>query len=66
LDINQTNIWKAEQVIKIAKLFQDQKIKPNDKFLLLDGWHFGITALKYMSQLNNIPVGIYAYWHAGT
>lgn len=66
LDINKTNIWKAEQVIKIANLFKDGKIKRGDKFFVTDGWNFAITALKYMSQLNNIPVKIYAYWHAGT
>jgi len=66
LDINKTNIWKSEQSYKISKLFNEGKIKKGDKFLFMDGWHFGITALKYMSQLNNIPVKIYAYWHAGT
>ncbi len=66
LDINQTNIWKSEQIISIAKLFQKNKIKQNDYFLFLDGWHFGITALKYMSQLNKIQIKIFAYWHAGT
>lgn len=66
LDINKTNIWKAQQVVWFAKLFQDGKIQKGDRFLFADGWHFGIVALKYMSQLHNIPIKIYCYWHAGT
>jgi len=66
LDINMTNIWKSEQIIEIAKLFNNEKIKEGDTFIFMDGWHYGITALKYMSQLNNIPIKTYAYWHAGT
>jgi hypothetical protein len=65
LDPFQTNIWKSEQIIKICKLFNDGAIKPNDKFLFLDAWHYGIIALKYMSKLSNISVKIYGLWHAG-
>jgi len=66
LDINQTNIWKSEQVIKISELFNQNTVRDGDCFFFMDGWHFGLTALKYMSQLNNIKINIYAYWHAGT
>lgn len=66
LDVNQTNMWKAVQVEKIAELFHKKKVHEHDIFLFADGWHFGITALRYMSQLNNIPIKIFAYWHAGT
>lgn len=66
LDINQTNIWKAEQTIKIAKKFQNGQIKDGDVFIFMDGWDFAITALRYMSQLNKVNIKIYAYWHAGT
>jgi len=66
LDINLTNMYKAQQVEKIAKLFSDEKIKDNDIFLFMDGWHFGITAVKYMAQLGDIKTKMYAYWHAGT
>ncbi len=65
LDINKTNIWKAQQVESIAGMFDRGIIKDDDIFFFADGWHFGITALKYMSQLNNIETKIYAYWHAG-
>jgi len=66
LDVNQTNMWKAVQVEKLSMMFYKNIVEKGDIFLFMDGWHFGITALKYMAQLNNIPVKIYAYWHAGT
>jgi len=66
LDINQTNMWKAIQVEKMSRMFFNNEIKKNDTFIFMDGWHFGITALRYMSQLNSVPIKIYAYWHAGT
>ncbi len=66
LDINKTNIWKAEQVIQVAWKFQKDEIKDGDTFIFCDGWCFGITALKYMAQLNDINIKIYTYLHAGT
>lgn len=66
LDFNNTNIYKAQQVEKIGKLFNKGKIKNNDIFFFADGWHFGITATKYMAQLNNIKVRLYAFFHAGS
>ena len=66
LDINQTNIWKAEQTIKVAELFAKNKVKDGDIFFFADAWHFGVTAVKYMSQLNGIKTKLYGYWHAGT
>jgi len=66
LDINKTNIYKAQQVEKLGNMFNENKIKDNDIFIFCDGWHFGITALKYMLQLNNIKSKIYGYFHAGS
>lgn len=66
LDINLTNVWKAQQIEKVAYLFHNKNIKDDDIFLFMDGWHYGITAIKYMSQLNNIRTKIYTYLHAGT
>ena len=66
LDINKTNIWKAEQVQEIGKLFSEGKIKNKDMFFFMDAWHFGITAVKYMAQLNGINPKLFGYWHAGT
>lgn len=66
LDINATNIYKSEQIISIATLFNEHKIKENDAFLFLDSWHYGVSALKYMSQLQDINVKIFGIWHAGS
>ena len=66
LDINGTNIWKAEQVKKASELFAKKKIKDGDIFLFMDSWHFGITAIKYMAQLAGINIKMFGYWHAGT
>jgi len=66
LDANNTCKYKAQQVEKIADMFNEDKIKKGDMFLFADGWNFAITALKYMSQLNEISIKIFAFWHAGS
>jgi glycosyltransferase involved in cell wall biosynthesis len=66
LDINKTNLWKAEQVKKLSKLFMNNKIVNGDSFLFMDAWHYGITALKYMIDLQKFKCKIYGYWHAGS
>jgi hypothetical protein len=66
LDVNRTNMWKAVQVEQMATLFDEEKIKDGDRFLFADGWHFGVTALKYMAQLQKIKIKIFLYMHAGT
>ena len=65
LNFAHTNAFKATQVEAISHLFTQDKVKAGDAFLFTDIWHFGITALKYMSELLDIPVGIYAIAHAG-
>lgn len=66
LDINRTNMYKADQVQAIAELFDENKVNDDDVFLFYDGWHFGVTALKYMAQLQDIDIHIYSIWHAGS
>ncbi len=66
LDINRTQIYKSEQIIEMAKLFEDGKVSDGDAFLFYDGWHYGIQALRYMAQCQDIDVKIYGIWHAGT
>jgi len=66
LDINKTNIWKAQQIEQVSTLFAKGKIRDNDIFILMDAWHPGVTAIKYMIQLNNMKCKMYGYWHAGT
>lgn len=65
LDFGVTNIYKATQVEQIAALFSHGKVKPGDKFLVTDAWNFVITAIRYMSELMDVPVEIHGIWHAG-
>ncbi len=60
-----TNKYKASQVKQIADLFMMNQVKPGDKFLVTDAWNFAITAIRYMSDLLEIPVEIHGIWHAG-
>lgn len=65
LDFAATNIYKSTQVTRIAELFQSGQVKSGDRFLITDAWNFAITAIKYMSELLDIPVEIHSIWHAG-
>ncbi len=65
LDFAATNVYKSSQINAIAKLFNDGKINPGDKFLVTDAWNYAIIAIKYMSDLLDIPVEIHGIWHAG-
>ena len=65
LDFAVTNAWKASQVSKIAELFNNGTVKPGDRFLVTDAWNFVVTAIRYMSDLLDIPVEIHSIWHAG-
>lgn len=66
LDFIGTNKWKAQQVVKIANLFNGGYVVPNDVFLFTDAWNPAILQVRYMSDLMNIPVRIVSYWHAGS
>ena len=66
LNPNLSSIWKAEQNIKIAKLFENNQIKNGDKFLFYDAWDWNVIALRYMSILNDIPINLFGMWHAGS
>ena len=65
LDFAVTNQYKASQTQRIAELFTAGKVMPGDKFLVTDAWNFVITAIRYMSDLLDIPVEIHGIWHAG-
>ena len=66
LDAAGTNFFKASQIKKICELFYNKKIAPNSNFLIADIWFPGIEAIRYMSQLYQIPVHIWGIWHAGS
>ena len=66
LNFGGTNVYKANQVERMGRLFCSGSVKPGDHFLFTDAWHPGIINLKYMSELLGIPVKIHALWHAGS
>jgi hypothetical protein len=66
LNFGGTNIYKANQVEQLGRLFCSGSVKAGDHFLFTDAWHPGIINLKYMSELLQIPVTIHALWHAGS
>ena len=66
LNFGGTNIYKANQVEQLGRLFCAGSVKAGDHFIFTDAWHPGIINLKYMSELLQIPVTIHALWHAGS
>jgi hypothetical protein len=66
LNFGGTNIYKANQVEQMARLFTEGRVSKGDHFIFTDAWHPGIINLKYMSELLGIPVTIHALWHAGS
>jgi glycosyltransferase involved in cell wall biosynthesis len=65
LDVNSTNYWKATQIKNISRMFREGKVKDGDVFFIPDIW-FPIEMLKYLADLNNIAVKMYAFLHAGS
>jgi hypothetical protein len=66
LNFGGTNIYKANQVEQMGRLFTEGRVKAGDHFLFTDAWHPGIINLRYMSELLSIPVTVHALWHAGS
>lgn len=66
LNFGGTNIYKANQVEQISRLFCNGSIMAGDHFVFTDAWHPGIINLKYMSELLGIPVVTHGLWHAGS
>jgi len=66
LNFGGTNIYKANQVEQIGRLFCNGDIQSGDHFIFTDAWHPGVINLKYMSELLGIPVTIHGLWHAGS
>jgi len=66
LNFGGTNIYKANQVEQLGRLFCSGAVHPGDHFVFTDAWHPGIINLKYMSELLQIPVTTHGLWHAGS
>ena len=66
LNFGGTNIYKANQVEQLGRLFCAGSVKAGDHFIFTDAWHPGIINLKYMSELLGIPVTTHGLWHAGS
>ena len=66
LNFGGTNIYKANQVEQMGRLFTEGRVRTGDHFIFTDAWHPGIINLKYMSELLGISVTIHALWHAGS
>jgi hypothetical protein len=66
LNFGGTNIYKANQVEQMGRLFCSGSVHPGDHFIFTDAWHPGIINLKYMSELLGIPVTTHGLWHAGS
>jgi len=66
LNFGGTNIYKAQQVEQMGRLFCNGAVHPGDHFIFTDAWHPGVINLKYMSELLGIPVTTHGLWHAGS
>ena len=66
LNFAATNIWKSEQVIYLAELIADGKVKDGDHIFWPDAWHTGTLQAKYMIELLGLDVKMSGYWHAGS
>ena len=66
LDFAATNIYKSSQLMKIADLFAEGKVKNGDYFLYTDAWNPSVIQLKYMAELLGIKIKIGGLWHAGS
>lgn len=66
LDFAATNVYKSSQLVRIANLIREGKVKSGDYFLYTDAWNPTVIQLKYMTELLGIKVKIGGLWHAGS
>ena len=64
-DFAATCEYKASQAYLISRYFQDGLVCPDDVFFFTDAWNQTIHTVKYISELNDIPVKCAGIWHAG-
>ena len=66
LNFGGTNVYKANQMQQIGKMFCDGKVKNGDYFLYTDAWNPTVLQLKYMAELLKVKIEIGGMWHAGS
>lgn len=66
LNFGGTNVYKANQMQQIGKMFCDGKIRDGDYFLYTDAWNPTVLQLKYMAELLKVKIKIGGMWHAGS
>lgn len=66
LDFAATNVYKSSQLVRIANLIREGKVKSGDYFLYTDAWNPTVIQLKYMTELLGIKIKIGGLWHAGS
>lgn len=64
-DFSATCDYKASQAQRISQLFSAGEVKPDDVFFFTDAWNQTIHTVKYISELNDVPVKIAGIFHAG-
>lgn len=64
-DFASTCEYKAGQARTIAHLFKYGEVKAGDVFFFTDAWNQTIHTVRYISELNEIPVKCAGIWHAG-
>ena len=64
LNFGGTNVYKANQMQQIGKLFCDGKVKDGDYFLYTDAWNPTVLQLKYMAELLKVKIKhlLLIYW----
>jgi hypothetical protein len=60
-----TNRWKSEQAVRIARMFANGDIANGDRVLFTDAWNPVVLQVKYMADLLGIRIGLHGIWHAG-
>ena len=66
LDINSTVYYKSNQLGNIAYMFNKKIVRPGDIFFFGDAEFWGLESVRLMSQMNNVPVKIFAFLHAAS
>lgn len=66
LDVNSSAHYKATQLAHIAEMFHKGDIEEGSVFWFSDIEFNGLEMVRYLSRLNNVPVKIVGFLHAGS